>query len=155
FPYPALKLFEERSDVLESAFSYYVQPELSVTAANSTESLLGQYVSGNYFHGMGVVPAAGRFIQPDEDGLPPAAVAVVSHRFGARRFGDARAALGQTIRVNDQSFTLIGVAPKGFFGAEPGAVPDVYLPLHASPMSKGGDLDEHFYWTDIMARLKP
>ena len=155
FPYPTLRVFQDRDDVLAAAFCYFASHSLSVTVSNGTDSLLGQYVSDGYFQGMGVAPAAGRLIQPGDDLSDPAPVVVVSERFGVRHFGDARAAVGQTIRVNDQPLTVIGVAPRGFFGAEPGAIPDVYLPLHASSMSKRAGEDEHFYWIEIMARLKP
>ena len=155
FPYPALKLFEGQPDVLSSAFGYFATRGLSVTAGSQTDSLLGQYVSGAYFHGMGVTPAAGRLIEPADDDPAPAPVVVVSHRFSVRRFGGPEAAVGQPVRVNDQPLTIIGVAPDRFFGAEPGAVPDVYLPLHLSPMSKGSDHNHGFYWLEVMGRLRP
>jgi macrolide transport system ATP-binding/permease protein len=156
FPYPALTFFQAQEDVLTSAFGYFVNRNLSVTVGSNTDSLLGHYVSGHYFHGMGVAPAAGRLIQPSDDTAEPAAVAVVSDRFSRRQFGDAHAALGQTIRVNDEALTIVGVTPAAFFGAEPGAIPDVYLPLHASPMrSRATDTEEHFYWLEVMGRLKP
>ncbi len=82
-------------------------------------------------------------------------MAVVSQRFSVRRFGEAVAAVGQTIRVNDEPFTVIGVAPAGFFGANPGAIPDVYVPLQLVLMTASLQADEHFYWIEIMARLKP
>jgi macrolide transport system ATP-binding/permease protein len=155
FPYPALKLFQEQHDVLAAAFGYYAQGALSVTVGNNTDSLLGHYVSGQYFQGMGVAPVAGRLIGPADDEPAAAAVAVVSERLGARHFGDAHAGVGQTIRVNDQPFLVIGVAPASFFGAEPGAIPDVYLPLHDSEMFAGNETEDHWYWVDVMGRLKP
>ncbi len=154
FPYPALKVFQDSNDVLSSAFCYVVGTNLTVTVRDETDSLLGQYVSGNYFHGMGVVPVAGRLIQASDDDFDSTAVAVLSQRFSRRRFGDAQTAVGQTIRIDDKPFVVIGVAPESFFGAEPGAMPDVYVPLHASPMSAVVS-DEHFYWIEIMGRLKP
>jgi predicted permease len=162
FPYPALKLFQDRDDVLSSAFCYFATDKLSVTLRDATDSVLGQYVSGTYFMGMGVTAAAGRLIHVSDDDAESAAVAVVSHRFSLRRFGDPQAAVGQTIRINDQPFVIIGVAPQRFFGAEPGATPDVYLPMHAASMplhyasmQPGMYSDEHYYWIEIMARLKP
>jgi macrolide transport system ATP-binding/permease protein len=155
FPYPALKVFQDSHDVLSSAFCYFVGTNLTVTVRDESDSLLGQYVSGNYFHGMGVAPAAGRLIQASDDDVDSAAVAVLSQRFSRRRFGDAQAALGHTIRIDDKPFVVIGVAPESFFGAEPGAIPDVYVPLHASPLSAVVLSDEHYYWIEIMGRLKP
>ena len=141
--------------MLSSAFCYFVGSNLSVTVRDETDSLLGQYVSGDYFQGMGVAPAAGRLIQASDDVVGAMAVAVLSQRFSRRRFGDAQAAVGQTIRINDKPFVVIGVAPESFFGAEPGAIPDVYVPLHASPTSCSVYSNDHFYWIEIMGRLRP
>ncbi len=160
FPYPALELFQESDDVLESAFCYFVAERLSVSVRDETDSLKGQYVSGNYFQGMGVAPAAGRLFLAADDEAGSAAVAVVSHRFSLRRFGDSQAAVGQTIRVNGKPFVVIGVAPKAFFGGEPGAIPDIYMPMRAEMIVEPGAragvyLNQNYYWIEIMARLKP
>jgi predicted permease len=155
FPYPALKLFEQQHDVLAAAFAYFVNDVLSVTVGSNTDSLLGHYVSGQYFQGMGVMPLAGRLIQPADDQPTAASVAVVSERFAARHFGDAHAAAGQTIRVNDRPVLVIGVTPGSFFGAQPGAIPDIYLPLHDSEMFPGKETEDHWYWVDVMGRLRP
>ena len=158
FPYAALDVFQRNSDVLSSAFAYFADDRLSLTTLGETESVKGQYVSGDYFSGMGVQPAAGRLIfRSDDSGT--ANVAVLSHRFSRRRFGEAGRAVGQAIRVNDKPFTVVGVTPPGFFGAEPGSVPDLYVPMSARtivvPRMRRQDLDPNFYWIEIMARLAP
>ena len=159
FPYPALAAFQERRDVLASTFGYFSASRLGLTAQGETEAVKGQFVSGGYFDGMGVVPAAGRLVQPSDDTPGNSPVAVLSERFSRRRFGTPEAAIGQTVRINDKAFMVIGVAPGRFFGAEPGGVPDVYLPLHAdSVLNPGTDsryLDDHFYFLEIMGRLQP
>ena len=161
FPYPALKLFQDNSSVLSSAFCYF-GTRLSVSLNGEAEELKGQYVSGNYFLGMGVAPATGRLIVDDDDGGGTNAVAVLSYRFSQRRFGTIQQSIGQPIRINNNVFTVIGVAPSDFFGAEPGAVPDIYVPLHAQHILQPtwfmlGEqyLTPNFYWLEIMARLKP
>jgi predicted permease len=131
-----------------------VNRELTVSLAGQTESLLGHYVSGGYFDGMGVGAVAGRTIQPTDDRPESSAVAVVSYGFAMRHFGSAPGALGQTIRVENHPHTIVGVAPEQFFGAEPGAVPDVYLPLVASEFTSKYRDDDHFYWLEVMGRLK-
>lgn len=72
---------------------------------------------------------------------------------------EARAAVGQTVRINDKPFAVIGVAPAAFFGAEPGAIPDIYGPMRADtilePAGSARYLNQNFYWIEIMARLKP
>ena len=158
FPYPALEVFQRNTEVLSSAFAYFGDDRLSLTTLGETESVKGQYVSGDYFGGIGVQPAAGRLIFRSDD-HETASVAVLSHRFSQRRFGEAGRAIGQAIRINDRPFTVVGVAPPGFFGAEPGSVPDVYVPLTARalvvPRMRRQDLDPNFYWIEIMARLAP
>lgn len=155
FPYGALKLVQDQHDVLADAFGYFMNSVLNVTVGHNTDSLLGVYVSGQYFQGMGVAPAAGRLIQPADDDPVAAPVAVVSQRFGARSFGDAQTAVGQTIRVDDRPVLVIGVVPAGFFGAEPGAISDVYLPLHTSETFAEAKADDHYYLMELMGRLRP
>jgi macrolide transport system ATP-binding/permease protein len=160
FPYPALRVFQEAGDIAATAFGYFAIERLNVTSRDATDSVKGHYVTGNYFQGMGVRPAAGRLIHQadDEPGVTP--VAVVSEPFGRRRFGAAAAAVGQTIRINDKPFEIVGVAPRAFFGAEPGATPDIFMPVHARQVAEPGFRPEifgdvNYYWLEIMARLKP
>jgi macrolide transport system ATP-binding/permease protein len=96
------------------------------------EQASGEYVSGDYFRGLAVPAAAGRVIVPDDDrvGAPPSAV--LSFAYSQRRFGDAASAPGQSIRINNVPFTVAGVAPSGFFGVDPAAAPDFYLPLRSN-----------------------
>ena len=164
FPYPALELFQRNTGVLSSAFCYFVVDRLNLTIDGDTEAVQGQYVSGDYFRGMGVTPAAGRLILAGDDDAGAPNVAVLSHRFSQRRFGDASQAAGRTIRINDKPFSVIGVTPPGFFGAEPGSVPDLYVPMHAEMVLERAVvtagvarkyLDANFYWIEIMGRLKP
>ena len=83
----------------------------------------GEYVSGDFFRGLAVSPAAGRLIAPDDDraGAPP--VAVISLGYSQRRFGGAANAIGQPILINNVPFTVVGVAPPEFFGVDPADSP--------------------------------
>src|SRR4029077_12537396 len=91
----------------------------------------GEYVSGDYFRGLGIMPAAGRLITRDDDRVGAPAVVVLSHGFAETRFGGAAGAVGQKVLIDNIPFTTIGVTPPGFFGVDPSKSPDVYLPLHA------------------------
>jgi ABC-type antimicrobial peptide transport system permease subunit len=160
FPYPALRVFEDANNVLDAAFCYFSANRLALTANGETESVKGQYVSGAYFSGMGVAPVAGRLIQETDDAAESASVAVLSERMSRRKFGTASAALGQVVRIDDTPFTVIGVAPAAFFGAEPGAIPDIYVPLRTATVlmaARKGEMyiDDHLYWIEIMGRLRP
>ena len=160
FPYPALKIFEDAEDVIDRAFCYFSAARLTVTAKGETEPVKGLYVSGAYFQGMGVAPAAGRLIHAADDDPASAAVVVISHRLSVRRFSDPARAVGESIRINDKPFLVIGVTPDAFFGAEPGAIPDVYVPLRADSILESATAarkytDAHYYWVEVMARLRP
>ena len=120
----------------------------------------GEYVSGDFFRGLAVSPAAGRLIVADDDraGAPP--VAVLSMGYSQRRFGGAADAAGQPILINNVPFTVVGVTPSEFFGVDPGAAPDVYLPMHAKSPPRPGCrgrayLDQNYYWIEMMGRLRP
>ncbi len=161
FPYGALDLFEKSDDIVASAFGYFSANRLALTVREMTDSVKGQHVSRRYFEGLGVAPLAGRLIQPADDVAGAPAVAVLSQRLSRNRYGDEQAAIGQTVRVNDKPFTVIGVAPASFFGAEPGAIPDVYMALQAERVlyarawTAKKFSDDHLYWLEVMARLKP
>jgi macrolide transport system ATP-binding/permease protein len=159
FPYGALQVFDGADDVVESAFGYTSASRLALSAHDQTVPVKGQYVTGRYFTGMGVAAVAGRLITDADDvvGAPP--VAVLSQRY-SHRFGSPQGAVGQTVRINDKPFFVIGVVPSAFFGAEPGAIPDVYVPMRADEILETGFpgkkySDDHLYWLEVMARLKP
>jgi predicted permease len=96
-----------------------------------------------------------------EDDRPGAApVAVISFATSQNRFGRPASAIGQPILVDNVPFTVIGVAPPEFFGVDPAAAPDLYLPLHTNLLTDGARAarlysDENFYWIEMMGRLKP
>jgi len=164
FAYPAFELFQLDGRFFSSVFAYQGAGTLDVAVRGHAELAAGEFVTGDYFQGLGVPPAAGRLIAPDDDraGSPPAVV--VSHSFAEARLGGAAAAPGQSIRVNALPFTVVGVAPPGFFGADPGAFPDLYFPLHANLLLENANparppsaryADPNFEWLNIMARLRP
>ena len=167
FPYPAFALFQENNSVFSDVFAYCHTREvrtMNVTINGQTEIASGELVSGNYFHGLAVLPAAGRLIIPGDDRTGAAAVAVVSHAFSEKHFGGAGSAAGQSILINNLAFTVIGVTPPEFFGVDPATVSDVYLPMHTNLLLGAADsfgfqaqdyLDQNYYWVEIMARLRP
>src|SRR5688572_26370937 len=102
----------------------------SITNGTDTFGGNGVVVSGRYFEVLGVRPALGRFIGPqDEPRLDESPVAVLSYDYWQSRLGGDSGVLGRTLTVNGQLLTVIGVAPDGFTGAMPGWRPAVYVPL--------------------------
>src|SRR6266576_5783571 len=133
FPFPAFKLFQQNDAVFSVVFAHYPSWQmrrLNLSIKGQADVAAGWTVSGDYFRGLGVAPAAGRLIISDDDraGAPP--VAVVSYGFSQRRFGGAANAAGQPILINNVPFTVVGVTPPEFFGVDPAAAPDIYLPIH-------------------------
>jgi macrolide transport system ATP-binding/permease protein len=157
FPYPAVEELRKSTDVFSSLFAYYPMGELNVMVGDQAEVTHGEYVSGEYFTGLSVPPAAGRLIDTGDD-RDAAAVAVLTFAYSRRRFGDASSAVGQTVRINNRPFTVIGVAPPEFFGVDPSDFPDVFTPFHANQIfgeSRGSYVDPNYYWVEMMGRLRP
>jgi predicted permease len=128
---PAARLLEARTRVFDRVASQYSRAPLYVTAGGVTSELDGAVVSAGIFEMLGVVPRLGRFFTADEDAVPDRdAVAVVSDGLWHSRFGGAPDVLGRALTINGRSFRVVGVAPEGFDGVEPGGPPaEVYLPL--------------------------
>src|ERR1043166_5611908 len=102
----------------------------SLNSNDRTDLVSGAIVTGNYFQVLGIGPAAGRVITPDDDRVPGAhPVAMISYGLWQRRFGGDHTLVGQQILLNGNNFTIVGVAPKDFSGAEFGIVRDVYVPM--------------------------
>ncbi len=164
FPFRAFEVIRTNSAaVFSSVFAYYPTRKVNLMSKGQAELVDGEFVSGEYFRGLAVNPAAGRLIIPDDDQAGAPAVAVLSFPYSQRRFGDAASAPGQSILINNVPFTIVGVAPPGFFGVDPAAAPAFYLPLHTNlvlPLRSGvsdakGYLDQNYYWLEMMARLRP
>jgi predicted permease len=160
FPFPAFQRLQQiSSPVLSSLFAHFRAGGLNVIVEGAAELATGEYVSGDYFQGLAVTPGAGRLLQRSDDrpGVPP--VAVISMGYSERRFGGAANAAGQPILINNVAFTVVGVAPSEFFGVDPAAAPQIYLPLHASLLLDSDAarrfLDPNYYWLEMMGRLRP
>ncbi len=168
-PYAALDLFGEQNRFFSSVIGYssWGADELNVVAGGEARVVAGQRVSGNFFETLGVRPAAGRLIQPDDDRPGAPLVAVISHAMWVSRFGGSAAAIGRPMRVNNHRVTVIGVTPPGFRG--PGFMlfekgRDLYLPLHTPALVDTELLraandprytDDGYYWVEVAARLQP
>ena len=167
FPFPAYELFRKNDAVFSIVFAHYPSWQvrsLNLVAKGQAGIAAGWIVSGDYFRGLGVAPAAGRLIDSEDDRPGVPAVAVVSYAFSQRRFGGAANAAGQPIQIDNLPFTVVGVTPPEFFGVDPAETPDVYLPMHTNELLGAGNqfgfrperyLDDHYYWVHIMGRLRP
>ena len=126
---------------------------------NQTLSGDGMFVSGSYFPVLGMQPALGRLLGPGDDrSIGESPVAVLSHAWWQSRFGADPNVLNETIIVNGQSLTIVGVAPRDFTGTTLGSTPQVFVPITLRGILRPGPRpfdDRRTYWVYAFARLKP
>ncbi len=123
------------------------------------KSLHGEWVSGNYFSTLGVRSFAGRLFKASDDRASAAPVAVLSSRVWHQLYGSDPAIVGSTLIVQDRPFTIVGIAPPGFFGetlrSDP---PDLWLPLEQEPLVAGQNSllrQPISAWLRVIGRLQP
>jgi predicted permease len=120
-----------------------------------------EYVSANFFQGLGAAPSLGRGFRTEEDRVGQEPVVVVSDRFWRQRLSGAADALDHSIRVNNVPVRIVGVAPAGFFGMRPGEWVDVFAPLAArvafrpAPSGRPRGENDRDWWVRMAARLRP
>jgi predicted permease len=126
---------------------------------SAARPLLSEYVTGNYFSTLGIGAFTGRLFTPadDREAAPP--VAVLSHHAWQTTYGADASVVGSTFVVEGHPFTLIGVAPPGFFGetlqSDP---PEIWIPLQHEPMIAGGRSflrQPVSAWLRMIGRLRP
>jgi putative ABC transport system permease protein len=104
---------KERSRSFE-ALAAFKSWQPTMTGGDQPERLEGQRVSTAYFRALGISPTIGRDFQSSEDQYRGPNVVILSHNLWQRRFGADQAILGRQIKLNDESFTVVGVMPGGF-----------------------------------------
>lgn len=159
--FPTNPIWEQLRDhaPFDGAFAWGVQ-RVNLAPSGESDHVSGLWVSGRMFEVLGVPAIVGRTITAEDDRRtlgPDGPVAVLGYDFWQRRFGGSRDAIGRRITVERVPFTIVGVAPPSFFGAEVGRTFDVALPIAAAPLVRGADfLDRRTTsWLRVMFRLKP
>ena len=166
FSYPLYKDLRDRATRVRDIVATGRAGRLDVIVASDSgsttpdpERLTGRLVSGNYFSMLGVRPALGRTLLPEDDrtagGSP---VAVISHAVWHRRFAGDSSILGRRLIVNGSPFTIVGVAGEGFYGEIVGSMIEVWFPLTMQPavMPNRAWLDNRAVsWLLLLGRLAP
>jgi predicted permease len=157
FVYPLYVGLRDQSGEVFSGLVAYSFALASLGVGNGEAEVPAMAVSSDYFSVLGVKPVLGRAFLPEEDRVPGAhPVAVISHELWQRRMGGDPAVVGKTVRLNDRSLTVVGVAPARFTGTYAGCGPAVYVPLATWAHLKGISLEERMYdWLNLIGRLKP
>jgi predicted permease len=160
--YPTLSVpnyrdMRDRNTVLAGLAAYRILPA-SLGLPGASQRLWGYLVTGNYFNMLGVKPVRGRLLLPEDDRVPGGhPVAVISYGCWQKRFGGEPSVVGRQVKFNSMDFTVLGVAPQGFFGTELFYTPEVFFPLMMQKELEGGSgyLDRRDVSnTFIVGRLK-
>ena len=163
FPYNFYPIVRNEKETFSTVFGYTHVQNYNVIFDGQAETAGAGYVTGNYFGSLGVPPAVGRLLDETDDRTGAPSTVVLSYAYWQSRFHGDPAVAGRMIQVNNLPFTVAGVAAPGFFGVDPGTTPQFYMPIHAMPTlaakpeaeEKRRFFDDHFYWLEMMGRLRP
>lgn len=158
FSYPMFRDLEREQTALSGLAAHRVFGA-NLAYDGTTISEPGMYVSGSYFPTLGLAPAVGRLLGPQDDVAPgEPRIAVLAHDAWTTRFGSNTGIVGDTIVVNGEALTVVGVAPAGFRGTTFGVGPALFVPITLRSI-----LDSHFpaeefeerrnYWVYLFGRL--
>ncbi len=158
---PFFRGLEGKGDVFQNVFAF-VNDTLQVRGESGNVNVHGVMVSGQYFPAMQVKPVMGRYLTPADDqegGGSSGFAVVISEDFWKTWFNGVPDVVGRSLMIANASFTVVGVIPKSFTGADPTHHPQIYAPLSADPIIDaprdhlhGGT---HAWWLTVMARLQP
>ncbi len=155
FSYPMFRALERNPAGLKAIAAHrMIGANLAFNGKSSTGSLT--VVSGRYFDLLGVQPLLGRLISTNDDSGAGEPVAVLSYGYWKDRLAARADILNQPLRVNGNTFTIVGVAPQGFRGTVFGSAPDIYVPLALKPkLTPGSDGRDDWedYWLYLLARV--
>jgi putative ABC transport system permease protein len=145
---PAYIDFAAQQQVFES-FAAHNGETFNLTDVEEAERIIGRRVTANFFALFGVSPARGRFFLPSDDGADGPRVAVISDGLWRRRFSGDDGVVGKTIKLNGESYTIVGVAPPQF--QFPRRV-EIWTPARLLQLQARGDRSSNFLL--MIGRLK-
>ena len=158
FSFPDYKEFRDRNTTFSGVAGLRVSV-MSFEHGGDPSRMWCYLATGNYFDVLGVKPAVGRFFHQPDDLKPGASPYVVlSYPTWQARFAGDPKVVGSTVRINGLSYTVLGVAPRGFHGTEMVFWPEVWVPMMMEPQVEVGNpwLNERSTWNTMMlGRLKP
>jgi predicted permease len=159
FSYPEFTDFRKQAAPFAELFGYTLGLR-GLSADNRADQILACFVTGNYFSALGATPALGRLIQSDEEDQPGRQpVVVLAYSYWQQRFGASPSVVGNEVRVNGRSATIVGVLPPQFHGTQMLTDPGIYLPFNARTVldqaSNNGLADRSARFINVLGRLKP
>lgn len=153
FSYPQFREVFGHTASYQGVFGFSPIDALKVSVQGETETANGVQISGSYFPTLGVHASAGRVLTAGDEGLSEGGVCVISHDYWRRKFAAGPDAIGKTMRLNDQPYTIVGVVEPEFHGVQVGDNPDIFVLM--SQFSPALLADANTWWLSAAARLKP
>ena len=159
FSYPMFRDLE-RIQTVFTGLAAHRDFGVNLNYRGQTTTSSGLFVSGSYFPVLGLRPALGRLLGwTDDRTVGESEVVVLSYAYWLNRLGGRHDIVGETIMVNGQPMTIVGVAPKDFEGTTLGLRPDVFMPItmrwRLAPEPRSPPENRRGYWVYLFARLKP
>jgi len=158
---PFFRGLETESEVFANVFAYNGDT-LLVRDGSGNEQVNGMLVSGQFFQALQTPPLLGRYLTTEDDrrgGNPMGLAVVISEHYWERRFNRDPGVVGKKLVIANTPFTVVGVMPKRFIGADPTQRPEIFAPLSADPIIDAPrnhiDAGTHAWWLTVVARLKP
>ena len=161
FSYPMLKDLQKSRQKAFSGIVGHRMFEANIAyKGQSPMNSQSMFVTGSYFPTLGLQPALGRLIGPaDDETLGAHPVLVISYDYWMTKLGGDPAVLNQSMIVNGQQLTIIGVAPEGFDGTTLGTKPNLYVPMTMRVELRQGSVkgmeSRQNYWAYVFARKRP
>jgi len=149
--------FEELA-AMESGYAWRPITVRRAGLRNAAKSVMGTFVSGNYFRVFGLSPAAGRLFVDADDQKGAPITAVMSYDTWQQDYAGDPAVVGSTFYINTKPVTIIGIAPKGFYGDRIDTNPPKYfMPMNAMDLMIGAPYfnDPDLQWAYIIGRVRP
>jgi predicted permease len=157
FSYPVFTSLREEGRAVADVFGYLPLYSFALRAGREPFIAQGSMVSDNFFSALDIRAQIGRLLsaEDEQDGAAPSVV--ISHALWEREFALDPGALGQTILLNDRSFVVVGVLPRGFAGLCPADRTAFYVSMAAQPQLQPNwsRTAAGVWWVQVMARLRP
>jgi putative ABC transport system permease protein len=157
FSYPQIERFAQQRQLF-SSLSAIGTDRVAVGPLDAPEATAAVWVTGEYYQTLGVTPAAGRLLTPQDDEPGATPVAVISDNLWMRRFGRAADALGRSLLIEGTPVEIVGVTPPRFNGVMVGEGADITLPIHARPRlqpERADFLGPPAFWLIALGRPQP
>lgn len=117
FPYLTFERMRQAGDTFSDVFAFATNEQVNVIVGGQAELALGQFVTGDYYQGLGVRAWRGRLLAETDEKSGASPAAVITWRYWQRRFAGDSGALGRVIIINNVRFTIVGITPPEFSAA--------------------------------------